>query len=94
VQVDDRSLEDKPAHVGYYVVVGDYFGAMRIPLRAGRAVNDRDGPGGPGAVVVSEAFVRRYLPDLTPAQALGHQLGIGFPFGLQGRARSSGWSAT
>jgi predicted permease len=84
VRVDDRSLEDNPAHANYTVVVGDYFGAMRIPLLAGRALNDRDGPGGPGAVVVSEMFVRKYLPGLSPSQALGHRLGVGFPWGLQG----------
>ncbi|AHG93880.1 permease (plasmid) [Gemmatirosa kalamazoonensis] len=84
VRVDDRSLEDQPAHTNYSIVVGDYFGAMRIPLLAGRALNAQDGLGSPGAAVVSETFVRKYLPGLSPSQALGHRLGIGFPFGLQG----------
>jgi putative ABC transport system permease protein len=43
----------------------DYFHAMRIPLRAGRAFTDADLAGGT-AVLANEAFVRAFWPDQDP----------------------------
>jgi len=51
-----------------------YFGALGIPLRAGREFTDRDAAA--KAVVVDEAFVKRYFPK---QNALGRHLGIGGP---------------
>jgi predicted permease len=44
-----------------------YFQALGIPLRAGRDLTERDeGKQGTQAVVVNEAFVKRYLPGENP----------------------------
>jgi predicted permease len=43
-----------------------FFRAMRMPLRRGRPFNERDTPGGPPVVVVSEALARRAWPGQDP----------------------------
>ncbi|MGD0668479.1 MAG: ABC transporter permease [Bryobacteraceae bacterium] len=43
-----------------------YFRALGIPLLAGREFNDRDTAAAPKAVVVNEAFVKRYFPSQNP----------------------------
>jgi putative ABC transport system permease protein len=47
-------------------VMGDYFGVMGIPLRAGRALTAADREGAPLVGVVNEAMVRRYFPSSDP----------------------------
>lgn len=44
----------------------DYFGVMRIPLLRGRGIDQTDTPDRPAVVVVNDAFVARYLPDVPP----------------------------
>jgi predicted permease len=51
-------------------VSADYFDAMGIRVRRGRVLTSRDGPRG-GAVVVNEAFVRRFFGEQDP---IGHHL--------------------
>jgi predicted permease len=51
--------EDMEVH--YSVVGPGYFRTMRSPLARGRDLTEADA-GGPGVVVVNEAFVRRYWP--------------------------------
>jgi predicted permease len=41
------------------------FDVLRTPIRAGRALTDRDRAGTPAVVVVNEAFSRRYLNNAT-----------------------------
>jgi predicted permease len=43
-----------------------YFAALGIPLRAGREFGDRDVAGAPKAVVVNQAFVKKYYPGRSP----------------------------
>ena len=43
-----------------------YFRTLGIPLRAGREFNDRDTAAAPKAVVVNEAFVKRYFANQNP----------------------------
>jgi len=43
-----------------------YFLTLGIPLRAGREFNDRDTAAAPKAVVVNEAFVKRYFANRDP----------------------------
>jgi predicted permease len=50
-----------------------YFATFRIPLR-GRDFTDADTGGAPGAVIVNEAFARRFWPD---GDALGARIWIG-----------------
>ena len=57
-----------------YAVSPGYFEAMRIPLRRGRLLNDRDIAGAPQAVVLSESFAKRKFPGQDP---LGQRVRVG-----------------
>jgi len=59
--------EDMEQHHSY--VGPGYFETMRIPLVLGRSFTERDSPGAFGAVVVNEAFARRYLLGRNPIGA-------------------------
>ena len=52
-------------------VMGDYFRVMRIPLRAGRLLNEGDRESTEYVGVVNESMVRRYFPHSNP---LGRRL--------------------
>jgi putative ABC transport system permease protein len=47
-------------------VMGDYFGVMQIPVRAGRNFSPMDREGQPRVAIVNEAFVRQLLPGQNP----------------------------
>ena len=47
-------------------VMGDYFGVMQIPIRAGRDFRAMDREGQPRVAIVNEAFVRQLLPGQNP----------------------------
>jgi putative ABC transport system permease protein len=42
-----------------YAVTPGYLETMRIPLRRGRLLNERDSPGAPTAVLINESFAKR-----------------------------------
>jgi predicted permease len=58
-------------HADWRIVGGDYFAALRTPLRSGRAFAATDTETSPRVAIVNEAFVRRFLPD---GPALGRRL--------------------
>jgi len=47
-------------------VVGDFFRALRLPIRAGRTFDARDRADTPGVVVVNDAFARLYFAGASP----------------------------
>ena len=47
-------------------VMGDYFGVMQTPIRAGRDFQSTDREGQPLVAIVNETFVRQHLPDQDP----------------------------
>ena len=53
----------------WQVVTPGYFEAMRVPVRAGRALDDRDGMRAPLALVINRAFADAYLPGREPLAA-------------------------
>ena len=57
-----------------YAVTGDYFPALRIPLRHGRILDRRDVAGASRAVVISESYARRAFGGADP---LGRRLHFG-----------------
>jgi predicted permease len=73
----DFVLEGGPAQPGerliteYRVASPDYFRAMRIAVRQGRAFGPQDGEKGAPVVIVNEAFVRKYLGG---GEALGRRV--------------------
>lgn len=70
--IDGRQLNPTPTAASRIVAPG-YFQAMRIPIVAGRPFTARDGDGQPRAVIVSQAFVERYLAGRDP---LSVQVGL------------------
>jgi predicted permease len=76
-------LESKPGQVSavqYRTITPDYFRAIGIGLKAGRALNETDTAAAEKAVVVNEAFVKQYLADIT--NPLGQRVYIGKIFGF------------
>lgn len=72
----------------------EYFQALRIPLRAGRTFQEDDASDRPAVAIVSEEFVRRYLPGRNP---IGRRILTDIPLtivGVVGNVRMSGGSTT
>jgi putative ABC transport system permease protein len=62
---------ERPPEVGWQVASNGYFRALQIPLVAGRLFDERDGPTGALAVIVSEAIQTRFFPN---ESAVGKQV--------------------
>jgi putative ABC transport system permease protein len=63
-----------------YAITPGYFETMRIPLRRGRMLTERDTIGAPTAVLINEAFAKRKFGDRDPIGArvrLGPDAGHG-----------------
>jgi len=56
------------------VVMGDYFGALGIPLKRGRLFDASDRAGSPGSVIINETTARKFWPGQNP---LGKRLKYG-----------------
>ena len=69
---DDRA-ERVPATVR--VVTPGYFPAMKLRIADGRAIDDRDQPASPRAIMVSESLARRVWPG---ERAVGQQLVVDY----------------
>jgi len=57
-----------------YVVAPGYFETMRIPLRRGRFLNNRDSSGAPFAVVISDSLARQEFGKQDP---IGQRVRVG-----------------
>src|SRR5277367_3491239 len=64
------SLEDRP-HLGFNEVSPGFFRTMRIPLKKGRYLDERDTESAPWAIVINESIANRYFPKEDP---IGQQL--------------------
>jgi putative ABC transport system permease protein len=51
----------RPPDVGWQAATRGFFTSLRIPLLAGRLFDDRDQPGGPPVVVISDAIAQRFF---------------------------------
>jgi predicted permease len=58
----------------YRVASSEYFQALRIPLIAGRWIEDSDREGAPAVVVINQAMAKTYFGDQSP---LGKKLQLG-----------------
>jgi predicted permease len=67
-QVVGRPLTDGPFHGGggWRTVSPGYFEVFAIPVKRGRAFNERDDKQGPAVVVINEAMARQYWPKGNP----------------------------
>jgi putative ABC transport system permease protein len=73
----DPAVSEDPGEVRgtyRYGVSPGYHEAMGIPLRAGRLLEERDGPHAPPVALISESMAARRLPGLDP---IGHRIRIG-----------------
>ncbi len=57
--------EEMPA-ANYYGIAPEYFRALGIPLKRGRAFTERDGEGEPKVAIVNETLARKLWPDRDP----------------------------
>jgi predicted permease len=78
IAVEDRPTEPgaTPPRVTWRIVNGDYFRAMGIPLRLGRAFTAQDDSASPPTIVISETMARRHWPDENP---IGKRVRFGAP---------------
>jgi predicted permease len=60
----------------YRQVTPGYLATMRIPIRQGRGIEERDGPQAPRVAVISETMARKFWPDENP---LGKRIKLGPP---------------
>ena len=70
--------QDQQFEANWRAVTPEVFEALRIPLHAGRAFNDRDTHEAPPVAIVNEMFVNRFLNGANP---LGQRLVIGREIG-------------
>jgi putative ABC transport system permease protein len=68
----------KEPHADLRWVGLDYFGAMRIPLLAGRDFTAQDGLSAPPAAVINQSLAKTYFPNEDP---IGKRLGLSFEDG-------------
>jgi putative ABC transport system permease protein len=73
---------DQAQSVQFRIVSPDYFRAMKIDVREGRAFADADNPAAPAVAVVNEAFARRFAGG---KDALRQQFSVGRGNGEQQR---------
>jgi putative ABC transport system permease protein len=67
VEIAGRPSPDgRPYTVHLRRITQDYFRTMRITMLRGRGFDQRDGPDATTAIVISEAFARRFWPDEDP----------------------------
>jgi len=66
---------DQRPRAGYDQVSPNFFRTLRIPLKRGRYLDDHDTHTASWAVVVNEAFVRRFFPNEDP---IGKELRLRF----------------
>lgn len=57
----------------YRLVMPGYFETMRLPLRRGRLINDRDDANGPGVVIINERAAHAFWPGVDP---IGQRIAI------------------
>ena len=68
----DRDIQERPIPAGQQpvaqvnVVTPDYFQAMRVPIRRGRAFTDHDDRTAPQVAIVTEGFAKRFFPSEDP----------------------------
>ena len=76
--VEGQSAKDAERNplLNFETVTPDYFRTMGIPIRQGRAFDERDREGRPGVVIVSETLARRYWSGQDP---IGKRLKIPLP---------------
>ena len=77
------------------IVAPGYFEMMKIPLREGRLLDERDGVDEPRTTVINETMARRYFPDRTPVgQTIVNPHGKSVVVGVVGDVWNQGSTAS
>jgi len=76
LDIEARPIPTTATHpnVVWRSVVGDYFGAMSIPLRRGRLFSATDTRAAPPVIVINESMAKHYWPDRDP---IGERIRLG-----------------
>jgi putative ABC transport system permease protein len=75
--IEGRPLDFNNAPVaGWQHVTPNFFGALGIPIVAGRDFTERDNTDTSGAAIINEAMARRHFPNEDP---IGKRLTLGLP---------------
>ncbi len=74
VEFESNTPNDSSDAAFRYAVSPSYFEAMRIPLRRGRLLDERDTTGAPFAILISESFAKRRFSGRDP---IGQRLRVG-----------------
>ena len=94
IYTDGRPQDAPGQRVCFVRATPEFFSTMRIPLRAGRALNESDTEPEPLTVVINETAARAYWPGRDPIGASGRLFSSdGTPFdvvGVVGDMRNNG----
>ena len=66
VTINDGAEAGKQAMTNQIYVTPGYFDTLQIPVLAGRAFTDADGPDAPLVVLINQSFARRVFHDANP----------------------------
>lgn len=90
-QIDGRP-QDSPAQgtVVWRAVTPEYFRALGVPIRKGRAFTEQDRDPGGDVMIVSQSLARRLFRDKNP---IGHFIGTAQIVGTAADVRNSGGTA-
>jgi predicted permease len=72
--VEGAAVPANPPDIGYTMVRGDWFRALKIPVIAGRTFTASDTPESPKVVTINEAAAKFYFPN---GNAVGSRVRIG-----------------
>jgi putative ABC transport system permease protein len=75
--VDQTGDGDGVPVTEFRIVMDRYFETMGVPILAGRAIDERDGPATTAVAVVNETLARRLFPTLDPPAVIGQPIRIG-----------------
>ena len=70
------ALTDRQPDAELRIVAPEFFKALRVPLRSGRLLDDRDAGGAPDVVVINETLARKHFGGDDP---LGKRITFGDP---------------
>ena len=71
IEIQGKQKSDTRLDAIFDIVTADYFRVLRMPIRRGRVIEERDAASAPAVAVINEALARRYFPGEDP---LGRQL--------------------
>jgi putative ABC transport system permease protein len=68
IEIEGHPIADRALRpvVHFKVVTPGYFRALRLTMRRGRALSERDRDGTPPVVVINESMARRFFPNENP----------------------------